>query len=429
MKGRSDTIFAVATGSGKAALQVVRISGLDTRRIIESLCFRVPSSRRASLCPLYDAAGLILDRGIVLWLPGPGSYTGEDSGELHVHGGIAVRDAIVRRLFELGARVAEPGEFTRRAVVNGRLDLTEAEAIADLIDAETEAQRLQAVTQMEGGLRTVLERWAGQVRQLLATAEVMVDFPEEAAEVMLPTSAIFDLIDEMEAMANARGIERMRTGLLVAITGAPNAGKSSLINALSGRDVAIVSTQPGTTRDVVEARVVLNGVVVTLLDTAGLRETQDAIEAEGVRRAKERAFESDLVLHLTESGNAERLVAPPTNGRVVRVTTKCDLGPALPGTCPISLRGEPGLSGLHEILGRELLALTDSTEKIGLSRERHRAALRLTTEALRGAVGCGAPELAAEWLREALRGMGRITGATDVERVLDEVFANFCIGK
>ena len=345
----ADTIFAVASGSGQAALAVMRVSGAASRGILASLCGRVPAPRRASFRRLRDVEGSELDQGMVVWLPGPGSYTGEDSAELYLHGGRAVLTGVADALVALGARPAEAGEFTRRAFLNGRMDLTAAEAVHDLVAAETEAQRRQALRQLDGALGTLYGDWAERLRLLLAQQEALIDFPDED----LPPEVEDQTIVELDALRcavaahlddNRRG-ERLREGLVFAITGAPNVGKSSLINALAERDVAIVSATPGTTRDALETRVVLAGVPVTLVDTAGLRDTVDEIEAEGVRRARARAAAADLVIVVVEAGDAPPPLAgggrgegvgdpkppPPTplprgEGEIVLVANKIDLG-------------------------------------------------------------------------------------------------------
>src|SRR5271165_4601534 len=318
----ADTIFAVASGAGQAAIAVMRLSGPASRAMLAALCGRVPTPRRIAFRRLRDAEGAELDQGMVVWLPGPGSYTGEDSAELYLHGGRAVLMGVADTLVALGARPAEPGEFTRRAFLNGRMDLTEAEAVHDLIAAETEAQRRQALRQLDGELGTLYRGWADRLRLVLAQQEALIDFPDED----LPPEVEAQVIDELTALRrevathlddDRRG-ERLREGLVFAVTGRPNVGKSSLVNALAERDVAIVAATPGTTRDVLEARVVLGGVPVTLIDTAGLRDTADAIEAEGVRRARARAAAADLVIVVGEAARgaegAERDTPPPLAG-------------------------------------------------------------------------------------------------------------------
>lgn len=428
----SDTIFAVASGAGRAAITVIRISGTAAGPTLDRLCRTRPGPRRASLRSLRNSTGETLDRAMVLWMPGPGSYTGEDSLELHLHGGAAVLADVAETLVAAGLRPAEPGEFTRRAFLNGRLDLLEAEATADLIDAETSAQRRQALDQIAGGLGTILIDWKLSLIKYLAQQEALIDFPDED----LPPDVESALLHGLESLRAAmrrhldddRRGERLREGLVFAVTGAPNAGKSTLINALAGRDVAIVSSTPGTTRDVLEARVVLGGVPVTLLDTAGLRETDDPVEAEGVRRARARAATADLVLLV---GNIVEPHPPPPDGTPwLRVTTKADLhGPASENDIPICAPAGQGMPALVEALAAEARRMTQAAGPPPLTRPRHRAALTEAAQALGAALAAPAPELRGEDMRMALRALGRITGHVGVEDILDSVFRQFCIGK
>ena len=429
----ADTIFAVAYGAGRAAIAVMRLSGPATRAALAGLCRRVPPPRRASLRRLRDAAGVDLDHAMVLWLPGPGSYTGEDSAELHLHGGRAVTEGVAEALVALGARPAEPGEFTRRAFLNGRMDLTEAEAVHDLVSAETTAQRRQALRQLDGALGTIYRGWADRLRVLLAQQEALIDFPDED----LPPEVEAAVVAELDALSrevtthlddNRRG-ERLREGLVFAISGAPNVGKSSLANALAERDVAIVSAQPGTTRDALETRVVLGGVPVTLVDTAGLRETEDAIEAEGVRRALARATDADVVVAVTEAGQEAASIDADDKPRVL-VANKVDLGGLVPtDAIGVSALTGQGIDALRSRLAEEARALTESAGPPPLTRARHRAALQEAAARLAGAAVADLPELRAEDLRLALRALGRITGNVGVEDILDTLFAQFCIGK
>jgi tRNA modification GTPase len=423
----ADTIFAVASGAGHAAIAVMRLSGPASRAILASLCGRVPAPRRASLRRLRDGGGVELDQAMVVWLPGPGSYTGEDSAELHLHGGRAVLHGVAEALVALGARPAEPGEFTRRAFLNGRMDLTECEAVHDLVAAETAAQRRQALRQLDGALGTRYRSWADRLRLLLAQQEALIDFPDED----LPPEAEADVRAELSALRqqiaahlddNRRG-ERLREGLVFAVTGRPNVGKSSLVNALAERDVAIVSATPGTTRDVLETRVVLGGVPVTLVDTAGLRDTRDEIEAEGVRRARARAQAADLVIAVIEAGD------PPVGGDIL-VANKLDLGGAAPEVAiGVSAVTGEGMERLRARLAVAARSLTDSSGPQPLTQARHRAALQEAEARLGGAQVADLPELRAEDLRLALRALGRITGSVGVEDILDTLFARFCIGK
>ncbi len=425
-----DTIFAIASGAGRAAIAVMRLSGPVSRDALVGLCGgRVPLPRVASLRRLRDAAGAVLDQALVLWLPGPGTYTGEDSAELFLHGGRAVTDGVAMALVALGLRPAEPGEFTRRAFLNGRMDLVEAEAVHDLIAAETEAQRRQALRQLDGELGRVYRRWSEQLRFMLAQQEALIDFPDEdlppEVEALLVSTLDSLRVAIAEHLNDARRGEKLREGLVFAIAGLPNVGKSSLINALAGRDVAIVSATPGTTRDALETRVVFGGVPVTLVDTAGLRDTADAIEAEGVRRALQRAEDADLVIAVSDG------TAPfPGVAASIRVTNKSDLGrAAASATIAVSALTGAGLDALRERLSEAARALTESAGPLPLTRARHRAALQEAKARLDAAAETTLPELRGEDLRLALRAIGRITGHVGVEDILDTLFGQFCIGK
>jgi tRNA modification GTPase len=324
------TIYALASGAGRAAVAVLRLSGPEAGPVLARLAGGLPPPRRASLRRLRHE-GEVLDQALVLWFPAPASYTGEDSAELHLHGGPAVVAAVSDAIVQGGARPAEPGEFTRRAFLNGRLDLTAAEGIADLIAAETEAQRRQALHQAEGGLARQLAGWSAALLRLLARQEAFIEFEEEDLPDNLDAEvaeAAGLLRAEMAALLDeGRRGERLREGLSITILGAPNAGKSSLLNALVGREAAIVSARAGTTRDVVEARLVVAGVPVTLADTAGLREADDEIEAEGIRRALARAEQAELRLLLfagdAPPDAATLALAGPDS---IVIQTKADLG-------------------------------------------------------------------------------------------------------
>jgi tRNA modification GTPase len=437
----ADTIFAVASGAGHAAIAVMRVSGPGCRRVLAALCGRVPPARRMSLRRLGE-----IDQAMVVWLPGPGSYTGEDSAELYLHGGRAVLTGVADALVELGARPAEPGEFTRRAFLNGRMDLTEAEAVHDLIAAETEAQRRQALRQLDGALGELYRGWSDRLLVLLAEQEALIDFPDEdlPPEVEARVQAeLSTLVGEVAAhLDDDRRGERLREGLVFAITGAPNVGKSSLINALAGRDVAIVSATPGTTRDALETRVVLGGVPVTLVDTAGLRDAVDEIEAEGVRRARARAEAADVVIVVEAIPGATSwlprkdvdAVAEPRHddggSRCIHIVNKIDLGGCVPSNAiGVSALTGDGLDTLRDQLAEAAHSLTQSSGPPPLTQARHRAALQEAAARLAGARTADLPELRAEDLRLALRALGRITGAVGVEDILDTLFARFCIGK
>jgi tRNA modification GTPase len=446
----TDTIFAPATAAGRAAVAVVRLSGPSTSEALSAMCVgRAPRPRRASLRRLVDEGGEPLDEALVLWFPGPGSYTGEDSAEFHVHGGPAVVARLLDALSALGLRLAEPGEFTRRAFENGKLDLAQSEAVADLIEAETDAQRRQALDQLGGALGEAQGRWRSALLDALSVFEAAVDFPDEevpadVAERARPTLA--SLIGELEAaLADAVRGERVREGYRIALVGAPNAGKSTLLNALAGRDAAIVTATPGTTRDVIEVPQVLGGYKVLLADTAGLRETGDEIEAEGVRRARAWADSADLRLWVVD-GAAEGEAALDLD--LVRpgdicVVTKEDLGVGSAGAwarssaggwgmavVALSARNERDVERLRDALSATVVGALAGAEPPTATRLRHRELLGEAVERLRRAAGeVSAPELAAEDVRLAGRALDRITGRIDPEDVLDRVFASFCIGK
>jgi tRNA modification GTPase len=426
-----DTIFALASGAGQAALAVMRMSGPASGAMLDALCRRRPAPRRAVVRTLRGPGGGALDRALVLWMPGPGSYTGEDTAELFLHGGRAVSDGVADALVGYGARPAEAGEFTRRAVRNGRMGLTEAEAVVDLIEAETAAQRDQALRQLDGELGRLYFGWAARLRVLLAQAEALIDFADEDLppdEAKLGAAELRGLRAEIAAhLHDGRRGERLREGLVFAVTGAPNVGKSSLVNALAGREVAIVSAQPGTTRDVLETRVVFGGAPVTLIDTAGLRETDDPIEAEGVRRARERASRADLVVRVIDGAAEDRI---DEGCPVVLVASKSDLGGGAPcGAIRVSALNGSGLDDLRARLHAAAQALTAQAGPPTLTRARHRAALRAALDGLAAAESAVLPELRAEELRLAMREIGRVTGQVGVEDVLDTIFSRFCIGK
>ena len=430
-RGRaSDTIFALASGAGRSAIAVIRLSGPQTRTILASLC-DVPAPRHASLRALRDHCGRLLDQALVLWFPGPASYTEEDSAELQVHGGRAVIQAVTSALLHAGGRPADAGEFTRRAFLAGRMSLLEAEAVADLSASETEAQRVQALRQMEGGAGAVVQGWSARLTRCLAFQEALIDFPDDnlpASVEQENAGEIEQLLQEIDGqIAAAVSGAKLRDGLLFVIAGPPNVGKSSLFNALAGREAAIVSPRPGTTRDSLELQLDLSGILVTLVDTAGLRETSDEIEAEGVRRARDRMQRADLVIALSEAGAGP--VGAPERAGLVRVASKCDLAPAPPGTHGVSTRTGQGLPELLTLLGDRARDLVRSEQDPLLSHARHIAALRDTRDALQAAFDADQPALRAEDLRLARARLARLTGEVDVETVLDVVFGAFCIGK
>ncbi len=432
----ADTIFAPATGPARAAIAVLRLSGPGSGPALRSLCGgRLPPPRRASLRRLRHG-GEGLDHALVLWFPGPGSHTGEDCAELHLHGGSATLAAAGAALLAMGLRPAAAGEFTRRALLNGRMDLPAAEAVADLVAAETTGQRRQALSQLEGGLSRRVAGWCERLRLLLAGAEALVDFPDEdlpPEEEAAPRADLLALHAELDASLRAAPMaRRLREGLRFVVSGPPNVGKSSLLNALLGRELAITDASPGTTRDVLEATVELAGVPVTLVDTAGLRDGADPVEAEGVRRARLQRDGADLVLDVLPAPGE----APPPPG-ALGIASMADLDPAAdpaPGTeaparLRVSARTGEGLPALREALERAALRLAGPGPDAALTTARHHAAVAEAHAHLAAALDATASELRAEALRLALRALGRIGGEVDVEAVLDAVFSRFCIGK
>ena len=434
-----ETIYALSSAAGRAGIAVLRLSGPHVRAAVEALTGRVPGSPRvAELRRLSDPeTGAALDRGLLLFFEGPNSFTGEDVAEFHVHGGRAVVAAVLSSFAKIeGLRAAHPGEFTRRGFEAGKLDLTEVEGLADLIDAETEAQRAQALRQMEGALGALYEGWRARLMKALAYAEAEIDFPDEEVpgdliEKLGPEIAVLSSEIAAHLDDGGRG-ERLRDGVEVAIVGPPNAGKSSLLNRLAKREAAIVSDEAGTTRDVLEVRLDIGGVPVTLADTAGLREAAGAIEREGVRRALARAEAADLriVVAAPDAGGDFALAREGD----IRVFNKCDLAGTLPdGAIGVSALTGAGLEALEAALQERIGTAYEAREHPVITRARHREGLRDCTASLTRAgeaLGGGLDaELVAEDLRLAARALGRITGRVDVEDLLDVIFRDFCIGK
>ncbi|MBN8965671.1 MAG: tRNA uridine-5-carboxymethylaminomethyl(34) synthesis GTPase MnmE [Rhizobiales bacterium] len=465
-----DTIFALSSGRLPAAIGVVRISGPRARAALEALARRVPEPRRAGLARVRDPeSGEPIDEALALWFPGPNSETGEDVAELQLHGGTAVVAAVLRVLGRMeGLRLAEPGEFTRRAFEAGHLDLTAVEGLADLVGAETEAQRRQAYRQLKGLLGSRAETWRKQVIEALALVEARIDFSDEAdvpEDLVGPALATARSLrgEIAEALAGATRGERLREGLVVAIAGPPNAGKSTLLNRLARREAAIVSPIPGTTRDVIEVHLDIGGYPVTVLDTAGIRDSEDPVEQEGVRRARQRASEADLVLWVTEAVGGAGGVAPsatigwPQQDHLVdhaqpsvvwTVRNKIDLLPHEPKEKNednirnneskssnivfdiAALTGE-GLDSFFSCLGHHVAAYFGAEPAL-VSRERHRRALQAAQASLDRALAEGSggrEDIIAEELRGAANSLGRLLGRVDVEDVLDAIFRDFCIGK
>ncbi|WBU30194.1 tRNA uridine-5-carboxymethylaminomethyl(34) synthesis GTPase MnmE [Rhodopseudomonas palustris] len=441
MHPSDQTIFALATGPLPSAIAILRVSGSRAGDVLRALTGSLPSPRRAVRCDLRTRDGEVIDDGVALWFPAPASATGEDVAELHIHGSRAVAAALIKTLsaFE-GVRPAEPGEFTRRGFENGKLDLTEAEGLDDLIHADTDAQRRQALRQLGGVLGDRARRWRDQIIEALALVEAGIDFSDEgdvADELMAPARAkIAELSAEIaEVLAEQGRGEKLRDGMVVAIAGPPNVGKSTLINRLARREVAIVSPHAGTTRDVIEVQLDLDGYPVTVIDTAGLRDSDDPVEQEGVRRARLRAAAADLVLWLSTATDASD---PDVKGpEVWRVRNKIDLatgevaesGPSQPVFRISAATGE-GFADLLRELTRFAAQYFGSAEAGLITRDRHRrlladAAVSLTRSLVPGL----AEEIVAEELRASAHSLGRLLGRVDVEDVLGEIFGRFCIGK
>ena len=435
----ADTIFAVASGSGRAAVAIMRVSGAGCAGIVERLCGAALVPRCACVRTLRGAGGELLDRALVLWFPRPRSFTGEDCVEFHIHGGAAVRDGVAGALVALSARPAEAGEFSRRAFLNGKMDLLAAEAAADLVEAETSAQRVQALRQMGGALGDQYRGWSARLLRLLAQQEALIDFPDEDLPIGVDDAVngeIAALAGEMKRhlQDGGRG-ERLREGLVFAIVGPPNVGKSSLMNAISERKVAIVAKTAGTTRDVLEARIVLGGVPVTLLDTAGLRDTDDPIEAEGVRLARERAGMADLVINVADASlpdGGALVVGIDVSPGVERLQIYNKIDQASPGIIAflaISALTGQGMAALRDHLADIARRLTSRSGPPPLTRARHRAAVGEALACVTAAANAPLAELRGEDLRLAMRSLGRLTGEVGVEDILDSVFGQFCIGK
>jgi tRNA modification GTPase len=442
------TIYALSSGHGRAGVAVIRISGPAAALAVERLAPPLPRPRWAALRTVRNGAGEVLDQGLALWFPGPRSETGEDMAELQVHGGRAVVAGVLAALGEIeGCRLAEPGEFARRAFENGKIDLTAAEAIADLVDAETAGQRRQALRQASGALARLYDGWRAELIRAQALTESAIDFSDEpdvgGKALDEATRLVAVLLPSIQAHLDDGGRgEIVREGFRVAIAGPPNAGKSSLLNALARREAAIVSDEAGTTRDIIEVMLDLGGVPVVLSDTAGIREAEGKVEREGIRRAVAHARAADLVLWLVDATAAD---PPPPGGdlagsgaEVLRVLNKVDLleagrpGSGLEeGTLRVSALTGAGLPALTEAIAHRAAARIGASEAPVITQARHRQLLENCASALAAyAEGDAAHvELRAEDLRRASTALGRITGRVDVEDVLGEIFGRFCIGK
>lgn len=427
-----DTIFALASAPGKAGVAVIRISGPEARLAAETLAGKTLPNRGMTLCVLRDELGQTLDSGLVLTFEAPASFTGECVAELQIHGSIASVAAVMKALGEdRRLRLAEPGEFTRRALQNGKMDLAQVEGLADLIESETEAQRLQAQAVLSGRLGDLAENWRKDLIRAASLMEAVIDFADEE----VPTDVgpeVLELIDRVapQLRNEASGValaERVRSGFEVAIVGAPNVGKSTLLNALAGREAAITSEYAGTTRDVIEVRMDLAGLPVTLLDTAGVRETDDHVEEIGISLARKRATAADLRVFLVDSANEIDIEIQEED---ILLKPKADQRDDKIGSVS-GLTGE----GVDELVSRVQGVLLNRVSKAGTAtRERHRIALDRAISGLSSArdvmeFGPDQYDIAAEELRSAIRSLEALVGRVDVENLLDEIFASFCLGK
>jgi len=445
-------IFALSSAPGRAGVAVIRLSGTGAADVVRALAgHELPAPRRAVLRRLQDPrSGDLIDRGLVLWMPAPASFTGEDCAEFHVHGGPAVTQAMLAALGSLSeCRPAEAGEFARRAFEAGKMDVTEAEGLADLIEAETDAQRKQALRQASGGLSGLAEAWREELIAIMALVEAAIDFSDEGdvAEDAIAQAEARAAVLEAELrnqLEDGHRGEILRDGYRVALLGPPNAGKSSLLNALARREVAIVSSQPGTTRDVIEVRLNLNGRTVVVTDTAGLREAAGEIEREGMRRAIDAARSANLVVWMVDGADADPPTLPDEIEKLaasgvdlIRVVNKTDqLTHALrkrlaSDVVQLSVVTGEGLPALISLLSQAVADRTGGSEPAVITRARHRLHLNDCYGSLRAFIdGRGMDaELRAEDLRRAAVSLGRLTGRVDVEDVLDQVFGRFCIGK
>lgn len=440
------TIFALATASGRSGVAVIRISGSGAAAVLERLAGKRPPPRQAAYRVLkHPVNGELLDRGLVMWFPAPASFTGDDVVELHLHGGRAVTKAVLDALALVpGLRGAEPGEFTRRAFDNGKIDLAEAEGLADLIEAETDAQRRHALAASSGALSAVYENWRQKLIEATALVEASIDFSDEAdvsANAMAKARGLIQsLHGELQGyLADGHRGEILRDGFRVVLAGLPNVGKSSLLNALARREAAIVSEEAGTTRDVIEVHLDLEGYPVVISDTAGIRQTVVKLEREGIRRSVAAARMADLVIWLMDGHSADATFPKELadlGERTMAVVSKADLLPAkrlkaLPANLPaISVMTGQGMNDMIKLIAGMAADGIGGNQTV-ITSARQRGLVSAANQALETFLSgsTGAPELRAEDLRAAAMALGRITGRVDVEDVLDQIFKRFCIGK
>ncbi len=418
-----DTIYALSSGAPPAAIAIVRISGPTARDTLIALAGALPAPRHASYRRLRDDRGDMLDHAMLLWLPGPGTATGEDLVELHLHGGRAVVAAVLAALADRGLRLADPGEFTRRALFNGRLDLSAVEGLADLLAAETESQRREALRRADGQLGRQLGAWMRRLTDIAAGIEAAIDYDGEedvGRGGALADDVIRRLACDIGAALARPPAERLRDGIRIAIVGPPNAGKSTLFNALVGADAAIVSDIPGTTRDAIERPMSLRGMPIILVDTAGIRVSSDPIESIGIARAERQRDVADIVLDLAG--------VPPQAANVICVATKVDVEMPRPGAMPVSARDGRGLDKLLDRMASTCAALLPGEGDVALDR-RYRIALDAIRDQLDASLASSDPLIVAECVRLARVHLGGLIGGGDVEAMLDTLFGRFCLGK
>lgn len=440
-----DTIFALSSGRPPSGVAVVRVSGRHARAALEAIAGSVPPARKAVLTECRDGNGGVIDRGLVCYFPGPASFTGEDCAEFHLHGGRAVVEALTRALLAIaGLRPAEAGEFTKRAFLNGKMDLVEAEALADLVNAETDAQRRFAVASAGGAQSELYAGWRKRIVHARAMIEAELDFADESD---VPGAVTQQVWADMAALAgeiegHVLGFHRaeiIRGGFSVVIAGAPNSGKSSLLNALARREVAIVTDEPGTTRDLLEVALDLDGVKVIVTDTAGIREATGKVEAIGIERAQASVRDADLVVYLEDLANPVAAALPGSRGEVIEVGSKLDLAAAegdgqdgrrsFSPHLSLSVRTGEGVDALVEAIAKRARDAIGGADYLVPARARHVALLNEAVANIRTAVGGSQIELRAEELRRAGEAFGKIAGTLDVEEVLGVIFSEFCIGK
>lgn len=441
---QKEMIFSLSSGSGRAGISVFRLSGDGSFKTALKLAGRKNlKPRYAHLCRIKDEKDDVIDEALILYFPAPHSFTGEDVIEFHCHGSLAVNQAVAKRLSQLGCRQAEPGEFTRRAVLNGQMDLTEAEGLADLIDSESEAQHKQAIRQMQGGLRDIYLGWKEALLDALAQIEGEIDFPDEEDIPDALSHKAYPILHGIKENIDGllhkseRG-QKIRDGISLTLIGAPNSGKSSIINRLVNSDIAIVTDKPGTTRDIVTAHLVIGGMAVSISDTAGLRETTDFIEGEGVKRARAKAEDSDLRLWVVDGSNRVNPARPSCvvsndvlliNKSDILTNSSIDVSDL--NSFQISAKTGEGFDDLYNHLETTLISRFAPLSSAGLTRERHRdCANRAGDSIQRAMVSLGvAPELAGEDIRRALQAIGELAGDSDIESVFDRIFSRFCVGK